>query len=190
MYKIALITLGILFAVLVAFSNTVKAEEIHFNNNVFILKYSTLSPANKGYENEYFLTNETRKDWTKMVGIYYYPEISNPIKYADSETKKIESKDINVLLKLIQNKKTDKAALSYLQNGFVEGKKYFEYNILRYEKHPAKGMIALRYAIRYFFNTDEEIKTIGKKVREQNDEYLEKIITSPMPQIVEKEINE
>ena len=50
-------------------------------------------------------------------------------------------------------------------------------------------MLALRYAIRYFFNENKEITGIGKKVREQNDDYLSAIITSPTPPLVEKEIN-
>lgn len=173
-----------------AFIQTAKAEEIHFNNDIFTLKYSTLSQLNKGYENEYYLKNENKNNWTKMVGIYYYPGISNPLKFADKECKTIESKETNVLLKFIENKKADKAALSYLQNGSVNGKNFFEYNIFKYEKHPDSGMMALRYAIRYFFKDNSEITALAQKVKAENDEYLQTIITSPIPPIVEKEINE
>ncbi len=191
MQKLILLTLIVIFTgVLITFFSSAKAEEIHFNNNIFILKYSDLSNLTKGYENEYFLQNETKNNWNKMVGIYYYPEISNPLKFADNECKDIESNDINVLLKFIENKQADKAALSYLQNGSDNGKKYFEYNIFKYEKHPEKGMMALRYAIRYFFSDDDGIKALAKKVKEENDEYLQKIIESPIPPIVEKHIDE
>lgn len=173
-----------------AFNQIAKAEEIHFNNDVFILKQSSMSAINKGYENEYFLKNENIDNWTKLIGIYYYPEVSNPIKFADNECKSIEANDINVLLKYIENKKADKAALSYLQNGSINGRNFFEYNIFKYEKHPDKGMMALRYAIRYFFNNKNEITTLGQKVKAENDEYLQKIIESPIPPIVEKDISE
>ncbi len=173
----------------IIFSMATKAEEIHFYNDIFQLKYSALSPDNNGYENEYFPAKENRENWSKMVGIYYYPDQNNPIKFAAEKTKNIESNERDVLLKFIENKKADKAALSYLENGTLKGKNFFEYNILKYEKHPTKGMMALRYAIRYFFNTNNEITSIGTKVKSKNDDYLTKIIESPIPPIIEKEIN-
>lgn len=166
------------------------AEEIHFANNIYVLKYSAVSPITKGYENEYFLKNETKKDFTKMIVVYHYPNIDKPLKYAQDVSKKVESEETDILLKLVQNKKEDKAAFSYLENGSINGKKYFEYNIFKFEKHPTKGMLALRYAVRYFFVNDEDIAKIGNNIREHNDEYLQQIISSPMPQIVEKEVNE
>jgi len=188
MLKIIIPLLTVIIFGIFGFKAVVSAEEIHFDNSVFILKYSAVSPETNGYENEYFLKNENRSNWTKMTGLYHYPDIDKPIKYASDISKQIESEETDVLLKLIENKKTSKAALSYLQNGSLNGKKYFEYNIYRYEKHPQKGMLVLRYAIRYFFETDDEITQIGQKVRAQNDEYLEKIIIPSMPQLVEKEI--
>ena len=191
MPKFTILALMLLLIVSIfAFNQIAKAEEIHFNNDVFTLKQSSMSAINKGYENEYFLKNENIDNWTKLVGIYYYPEVSNPIKFADNECKSIEGNDINVLLKYIENKKADKAALSYLQNGSVNGRNFFEYNIFKYEEHPEKGMMALRYAIRYFFNNNNEITTLAQKVKAENDEYLTKIIESPIPPIVEKDISE
>lgn len=190
MYKISIIAFAILFISLFMFAQSAKAEEIHFNNSIFVLKYSGLSVENKGYENEYFLKGETRNDWTKMVGIYYYPEVSNPLKFANTADKAIEAKENDVLLKFIENKKQDKAALSYLENGSVNGRNFFEYNIFKYEKHPDKGIMVLRYAERYFFISDAEITQIGNRVKENNDEFLKTIVTSPIPPIVEKDINE
>lgn len=189
MNRIIVIALALMVVTILALRQKSNAEEIHFNNNIYTLKYSALSPVNKGYENEYFPKDENRNNWTKMVGIYYYPEESNPIKFADKKSKGIESEEINVLLKYIENKKADKAAISYLQNGSCNDKNYFEYNIMKYEKHPTKGMMELRYAIRYFFAAKDEIPKIAEKVKSQNDEYLQIIIESPIPPIVEKDIN-
>lgn len=189
MYKLTLIAFAALFISLFLFAQSTKAEEIHFNNNVFILKYSSLSAVNKGYENEYFLKNENKSDWTKMVGIYYYPEVSNPLKFANEEDKKIEAKENDVLLKFIENKKQNKAAFSYLENGNLNGRNFFEYIIYKFEKHPDKGMMVLRYAERYFFISDAEITQIGNKVKESNDEFMKTIVTSPIPPVVEKDVN-
>ena len=46
----------------------------------------------------------------------------------------------------------------------------------------------LKYAIKYFCANNKDITAIGNKIREQNDKYMEMLITSPIPPIVEKEI--
>lgn len=189
MVKIFLSVIILCVLSIFVFKLNALAEEIHFANNIYVLKYSAVSPITKGYENEYFLKNETKKDFTKMIVVYHYPNIDKPLKYAQDVSKKVESEETDILLKLVQNKKEDKAAFSYLENGSINGKKYFEYNIFKFEKHPTKGMLALRYAIRYFFANDEDIAKIGNNIREHNDEYLQQIISSPMPQIVEKEVS-
>lgn len=189
MFKFLLLTFGLLLAGMLLFLQTAKAEEIHFNNNVYYLKKSFISPVNNGYENEYFLKNENADNWTKMVGVYHYPNTNNPIKFAENESKTLENTETDVLLKFIANKKTNKAALSYLENGSCGGKNYFEYNIYKYEKHDEKGIIGIRYAIRYFFDTKDQIPQIAEKVKAQNDEYLETMILSPIPKIIEKEID-
>lgn len=186
MFKLIFNIGALIFFTFLAGILSVNAEEIHFNNDIFELKFSGLSAENNGYENEYFLKNESTDNWTKLIGIYHYPQVDNPIKFADSKTKSVENNEVDVLLKLIENKKTDKAVLSYLENGSVNGKKFFEYNIFKYEKHPLKGMIVLRYAVRYFFTNNDGITKIGTKVRNENDDYLVKIIESPTPQIVER----
>ena len=164
------------------------AEDIHFDNEVYSLKYSALAPFTKGYGNEYFKKYENVSNWTKMIGIYYYPEENNPIKFAEDFDKTIENTDNSVLLKLIENKKSDKSAISFLVNGCENAKKYLEYDIYKFEKHPTKGMMVLKYAVKHFFTNDEEIKSIAENVKKENDKYLEMLITSPIPPIIEKDI--
>ena len=123
-----------------------------------------------------------------MIGIYYYPDENNPIKFAENFVKTIENTDNSVLLKFIENKKSDKAAISFLVNGSENAKKYFEYDIYKFEKHPNKGMLLLKYSVKHFFTNEEQIKQIAKNVKENNDKYLEMIISSPIPPVVEKDI--
>ncbi len=190
MLKIILIGFCFLIFTAIALTNYTNAEEIHFNNNIYTLKYSTFSVINKGYENEYFLNNQNKTNWIKMIGIYYYPDESNPLKFADNKCKEVENDETNVLLKFIENKKADKAALSFLQYGNNKNKNFFEYNIYKYEKHPDKGMMVLRYADRYFFDNNNEITEIGNNIKKENDNYLQMIVESPIPQIIEKDIDE
>ena len=179
----------VLAAVIVFFSQRTNAEEIHFDNTKYILKYSVYSPLAKGFMNEYFPANETRDKWTQMIGIYYYSEEKSPIKFAQEFDKTIESSDNTVLLKLIENKKQDKAVVSFLVNNSENGRNFFEYNIYKYEKHPNKGTMMLKYATKYFCTNDQEITVIGNKIRDDNDKYMEQIILSPIPPTVEKTID-
>lgn len=177
----------LLFAFLF-FVQTAKAENIHFNNDVYELKNSYFSEENKGYLNEYFPKNDVIDNWGKMIGIYYYPEVKDPIKFANEADKEIEARETVVLLKFIVNKKQDKAVLSFLENGEINGRKYFEHNIYKYEPHPQKGIMVLKYAKRFFFDTNEEITKLGQEVRAINDDLMEQIIISPIPQIIEQDI--
>ena len=174
----------ILFACCFILLQSVNAENIHFNNDIYDLQYSNTTPKTKVTENEYFKPKENKDYWTSLIGIYYYPEVSNPLKFAADTDKRIESKENFLLLKFVQNKKQDIAVISYLENIAQNDKTYFIYNIYKYEKHPKKGMMVLRFAKKYVFNTKDEITKIGHEVKAINDEYMEKIIVSPIPPVV------
>ena len=180
----------IFFTILAIFMTQIisYAEEIHFDNEVYKLKYSAIAPQTNGYGNEYFRNSENVGNWVKMIGVYYYPDVSNPIKYAEDFDKTVENTENSVLLKLIENKKADKAAISFLVNGCENAKKYFEYDIYRFEKNPNKGMMVLKYAVKYYFTNDAEIKKIAENIKKNNDKYLETIITSAIPLLVEKDV--
>ena len=165
-----------------------QAEEIHFENEVYTLKYSAIAPQTEGYGNEYFRKNENVGNWSKMVGVYYYPNENNPLKYAENFDKTVENTENSVLLKLIENKKSDKAAISFLVNGCENAKKYFEYDIYKFEKNQNKGMTVIKYAVKHYFTSNEEIKKIAEEIKKNNDKYLETIIMSQTPAIIEKDI--
>lgn len=184
MKRIFLTIIALFFSQIVCFS-----EEIHFDNEVYTLKYSSLAPKTNGYGNEYFRGNENVSQWSKMIGVYYFPEEDNPLKFAENFDKTIENTDNSVLLKLIENKRCGKAAISFLVNGCENSKKFFEYDIYRFEKHPQKGMVMMRYSVKNYFKNDDEIKSIAKRIKDNNDKYLENIIVSPMPSIVEKDVS-
>lgn len=183
MKRIFFTVLTILITQIICYS-----EEIHFDNEVYKLKYSAVAPQTKGYGNEYFRNSENVGNWVKMIGVYSYPEVSNPIKYAEDFDKTVENTENSVLLKLIENKKADKAVISFLVNGCENAKKYFEYDIYRFEKNPNKGMMVLKYAVKYYFTNDSEIKKIAEEIKKNNDKYLETMIVSPIPLLVEEDI--
>lgn len=184
-------SLFVIFAIIIVFcSHKASAEEIHFDNTKYILKYSIYNPTSQGYMNEYFPEKESPASWNKMIGIYYYVNEKSPIKFAKEMDKTIEEAENSVLIKFIENKKQDKAVVSFLVNNTENGRNYFEYNVYKYEKHPDKGTMMLKYAVKYFCNDDKDIAAIGNMIREENDKYMEQLIVSPIPPIVEKEIGQ
>ena len=164
------------------------SEEIHFDNNIYKLKFSAIAPQTEGYGNEYFKNNEDVSNWSKMIGIYYYPNENKPIDYTQNFEKIIENTDNSMLLKSVQNKKSDKSVISFLVNGEENSQKFFEYDVYKFEKHPSKGMIVSKYAEKYNFSTDDEISSIAQNIKENNDKFLELLIISQTPSIIEKDI--
>ena len=78
--------------------------------------------------------------------------------------------------------------ISFLVNGCENAKKYFEYDIYKFEKNKNKGMLVIKYAVKHYFTKDEQIKTIAENIKKNNDKYLEIIISSATPAIIEKDI--
>ena len=167
----------------VIFTQAVWADSINFDDKIYNLKSREITKSNI-IENEYFYNSDSKKSWTSMIEVQYFPDIKNPLKYSNDKDEMIEKNERCVLLKLVQNKKQDIAVISYLENVSAGEKTYFVYNVCKYQKYQNKGMIALRYAKRYDFLTHNDIKNIAYEVRKINDEYMEKLIMLEIPDIV------
>ena len=176
----------LLFIFIIA--QNVSAENIHFNDYVYTLKSTDISKHSEVIKNEYFTQNESKDFWTTSIDIYYYPEEKNPLKFAANFDKEIEKQENMLLLKFIQNKKQDIAVISYFENIIQNYTTYFIYNICKYEKHPEKGTLVLKFAKKYVFNTKEEITKIARDIKAVNNDYMEQMIILQIPEIVEKEI--
>jgi len=176
-----------LFAII--FSQTISfSEEIHFDNETYKLKFSAISPQTQGYGNEYFKVNENNSNWTKMIGVYYYPNENNPIQYTENFGNIADETENSMLLKIVENKKTNQAVISILVNGEENSKKFFEYDVYKFEKHPTSGMIVSKYAAKYNFNNETEITDIAQQIKKENDKYIELLIISKTPTVIEKNI--
>lgn len=182
--KVNLIIYFILMFAYFTFIQCAKADNIHFNNDIYKFIPNSSVTESIPQKNVYYLGNENDGNWTKIIELYYYPENSNPIAFAKEADKEMESKDNTVLLKFIENKKQNKALLSYLQTGFCNGKDCFEHNIYKYEKSEKKGILVTRYVKRYFYTNKDDVTRIGKEVKAINDDLLEQLIISPVPQFI------
>lgn len=183
MKKFLITFLTLLFAQITGLS-----EELHFDNEMYKLKFSALAQKTGGYGNEYFRNTETVSNWTKMLGIYSYPKVDNPIQFAKDFDKTIEKTENCVFLKLVENKKENKAVLSFITNGTQNSKNYFEYDVYKFEKLKSGGMIVIKYAAKHFFTSNKEIDKIAKNIKQNNDKYLGMLIVSATPTVIEKDI--
>ena len=172
--------------VFLGFNLSVLAENIYFNDLIYKLKVIDSDLPN--IENEYFIDGESEENWTSKVEISYLSDDSNPLKYASTVDKKISTEDDKLLLKFVQNKKIDIAVLSYLENEIKSDCACFIYNVLKFEKHPDKGIMVLRFAKKYKVNTKDDIQEIANEVKSINDDYMERIIISPIPPIVKEKV--
>jgi len=183
MRKFIFTFITLFFSQLVSFS-----DEMKFDNETYTLKFSALAPQTQGYGNEYFKKDEDVSNWTKMIGVYYYPNEKSPLEFAKNFDNTIENTDNSILLKIVENKKNDKAVLSFLVNGSENSKNFFEYDVYKFEKHPQNGMIVSKYASKHFFKNNDEISKIAQDIKENNDKYLELLIVSQTPAVLEKDI--
>ena len=165
-------------------SLSVYAENIHFNDLIYKLK--SVDNDKSKIENEYYIDGENDNLWSSKVEITYYPELSNPLKYASEIDKKVSSDAKQLLLKFVQNKKLDIAVISYLENEIVADCACIIYNVLKYEKHPDKGIMGLKFSKKYRVNTNDDIQKIANEIKSINDDYMERIIISPIPPIVKE----
>ena len=170
--------------VILGLNLSVFAENIHFNDSIYKLK--TVDNDNSKIENEYYIDGENDESWTSRVDITYLPELSNPLKYASEVDKKVSTDEKKLLLKFVQNKKLDIAVLSYLENEISGDCACFIYQVLKFEKHPDKGIMVLRFAKKYKVNTNDDIQKVANEVKTINDDYMERIIISPIPPIVKE----
>ena len=85
------------------------------------------------------------------------------------------------------NFKLKQAGRKLNTGGKANDKTYFIYNLCKYEKHPKKGILELKFSKKYVFNTKEEITQIGKEIKSINNDYMEQMVILHIPAIVEKE---
>ncbi len=184
MKKCLRIFISLFFVVFV--SLLVRAENIHFNDEIYKLKQPDKILKSNIEENEYYKDSENSNQWTSKIKILYYPEVNNPLKYSNETDKKIESDNKCVLLKFIQNKKKDIALISYLENVTQNNQNYFVYNIVKFEKHPKKGMMELQFSKKYLVSSKQEILKMVEELKNINNDYMERLVISPIPPIVTK----
>jgi len=164
--------------------NSVSAESIHFTDYIYKIKTVNNTGKQNFVENIYYTNNEDGNNWSSRFDVYYYPGITNPLKYAQQISKDIENNDKLLLLKFVQNKKQNVALISYLETSEQNGQTVFVYNIFKYQARNKKGIDILRFEKIYSCSDKTAIINMTEEIRKINDDYMERMIITPIPEII------
>ena len=160
---------------------------VNFNGKSYVLKYSAKMQAG-AYANEYYLPAEKYDNWTKLIGVFDYPQEKSPVIAANNLLNKAKSMDSSGQIWV--NKEKNSAVVSFIifTGGGSEPLKA-EINFFRYEKSAKNGSIALQYAERHVINTDAEYEEFKTYIASQIPKIANIMTNAPMPNIVERNVD-
>lgn len=175
----------ILFVFLLFFGiNCASANCLTYDNEKYCLAFSRKNKI--GYLNEYVRKNETVHNWTKMIGVYYYEIDADAKTYTKNFSERIRSQENQMLITYLQS--VNLVSFDIVPRG---SKKYFEYDVFRFEDLNNSAIIGLQFTKRYKFqDTKESMKATLYKSVEKSRRYENLLINTPMPKIVKKNIGE
>lgn len=160
---------------------------VSFNGKSYVLKYSEKMQTG-AFINEYYLPAEKYGNWTKLIGVFDYPQINDPLTAANALLNNAKSK--NYPGQIWVNKEKNSAVVSFIV--FTDGGNKplkAEINFFKYEKSPKKGTIALQYAERHVIKNDAEYEKFKTYINARIPEIAKLMTNAPMPKLVEKNID-
>ncbi len=160
---------------------------VNFDGKAYVLKYSAKMQTGS-YMNEYYLPAEKYGNWTKLIGVFDYPQMKDPINGAAIFLNSVKSK--NTPGEMWVNKDKNSAVVSFIViTGGGNSPLKSEINFFRYEKSAKNGTIALQYAERYVIKTDAEYEEYKKNLRDRVLKFTRLMTTAPMPELVERDVD-
>lgn len=161
--------------------NPVMAENILFNNEVYDLQFATKTPT--GYINEYIRNFQHQDDWTKKVTVHHFVDGNTVETYLAGFNQRI--KYLPSYIKITYD--NQKNILSY--DTIYVGENFIEYNIFKVKKHPIKGLLALQYSQRYYYETETAMNGLIALSQKEDIKFFNLMQKTEIPAIVEKEID-
>lgn len=167
------------------------ATQLDFDGESYGLKFSKESPLTKGYINEYVRANENLKSWTKLLGVYYYPNESSPIELARKMAFVVKTANKDAGVSVIINDKENAAIVEFLTWPLTKNaneKTFLEFNVFKYQKDNKNCVVALQYARRYYPENNDTIKFISDDMKNNRARLIKLMATTEVPKVIEKEI--
>ncbi len=159
----------------------VMAENLLFNNEIYDLQFSTKTQT--GYINEYIRNFQHQDDWTKKITVHHFIDGNTVESYLAGFNQRLQY--LPNYLKITYD--NNKNILSY--DAMYVGESFIEYNIFKVKKHPIKGLLALQYSQRYYFENELTMSGLIAFSQKEDMKYFNLIQKTEIPAIVEKEVD-
>lgn len=162
--KKALVLLLLIFTQLagVAMENKIKFDKETYNLS---------NSGNNEYN--YYLGNETEKNWTSRITIKNLPDESNKTELAAEYAHQIQSEIPGASVLVYP----DAATVGYIT--YPKGKEYYEYSTLVFEKNKNKGLYSFQYSKRFYADKNGGVEGARKAAinfaENNNKKYMEMI---------------
>lgn len=157
---------------------------IKLSTRNYELKYSNCTKNSDTCMNEYYRLKEKDWEWTELVTVHYLGKQKSVMNYATRLQKSAPYSD-----DILYNKSADSALVSFFipYKDKKSKKDYIEQNIFRIEKAKNQnGLVAIQYACRHPFDTDEERENAKYELKKVQDKYLTIMANVEIPPLVRK----
>ncbi len=136
--------------------NRIDGKTVEFDGQTLELAWEGGEPGSA--IREFIPAGETLDNWTHLASIREYAAIDDPRALAAETLESVKKNYPGAPHNMAENPDTGETVIDFLV-GPPDGS-FVEYNIFKYAKRPAGGVIAQQYAVRAYGNTDEFVKDV------------------------------
>ena len=179
----------VLFVSLLLFLNNAysldKTKKIEFDGDIYYLAFSAKNPGG-GYFNEYIREGENLNNWKRLLAVYHFPNLNNPVQAAQNVANMVKMTNKDARFQIIQNKERNEAIIDFFTWTQTEPT-VAEFNIFRYTKGDGRpGLIAYQFAFRNYGKLTAEYQ---KEFTENKSKWIGLIADSKIPDLHEYDYN-
>lgn len=131
---------------------------------------------------EYFLENESPEQWTKLVSVRHFPNMSDPEVAVDDLAELIKQQNIDTPFEIWNNTETGEVSIDFLA---LQDKDFVEFNVFVYKASPtSKGLVASQYAKQAY---REDIEPFMLELKERRIPLANETLAYSFPKVIELE---
>lgn len=138
-------------------------ESVTFDGQTLKLAFEGSNPGST--MKEYIPDGETFETWTKLAGIFEYPEHDDPMALVQAVDKLLKEKNPQAQSAILENEKTGDVTIDFIT--WPEDGSFVEFNVFKYHKNGNDGVIAWQYAVREYKDTVaflEELRPLRERL--------------------------
>ncbi len=108
---------------------------------------------------EFIPSDETLETWTRLAAIREYPDLNNPLDFAEAVVKQLKERKPPANFEMLQNPKNGDVVLNFLV--WPDDGSFAEFNVFQYHKQADGGLVSYQYAARAY---GDEVETFIKSL--------------------------